>query len=292
MSADAGPRPDPPVGWPPAPCPHPTAPGTRIVLAHRGARALAPENTLAALRAAARAGARWVEIDVDVIGDGTVIVIHDSSLDRTTDRTGSYYRLRAADLPAIDAGSWFRAEDGSRPFAGEGLPTLADALDVVAQTAMSVNVELKSCQAGAAACRRLVDDVAAQLDALAERAPASQALVSSFNPLLLERMGRRRPEAALALLTGAGSLDDDWRSRAEMLGARAVHPAQAGLDRERVEEMRALGYGVNVWTVNTRERAVELFDWGATGIFTDRVHELGGLGDGGDRAAETAADKR
>lgn len=157
---------------------------------------------------------------------------------------------------------------------------------------MSVNVELKSCQAGAAACRRLVDDVAAQLDALAERAPASQALVSSFNPLLLDRMGRRRPGTALALLTGPGSLGDDWRSRVEMLGARAVHPAQAGLSRDRVEEIRALGYGVNVWTVNTRERAVELFDWGATGIFTDRVHELGGLGDGGDRAAETAADKR
>ena len=96
-----GPRPDAPAGWAPAPCPHPTPPGTRIVFAHRGARALAPENTPAALRAAARAGARWVEIDVDVIGDGTVIVIHDSRLDRTTDRTGSYYRLRAADLPCL-----------------------------------------------------------------------------------------------------------------------------------------------------------------------------------------------
>lgn len=286
-----GPRPDAPVGWAPAPCPHPTPPGARIVLAHRGACALAPENTPAALRAAARAGARWVEIDVDVIGDGTVIVIHDSHLDRTTDRTGSYYRLRAADLPAIDAGSWFRAGDGSRPFAGERLPTLAEALDVVAETAMSVNVELKSCQAGAAACRRLVDDVAAQLDALAERAPASQALVSSFNPLLLDRMGRRRPGTALALLTRAGALDD-WRSRVEMLGARAVHPAQAGLSRDRVEEIRALGYGVNVWTVNTRERAVELFDWGATGIFTDRVHELGELGGADGRTAETIVDKR
>ena len=100
-----GPHPNPPAGWTPAPCPHPTLPGARIVLAHRGARALAPENTLAALRAAARAGARWVEIDVDVIGDGTVIVIHDSSLDRTTDRTGPYYRLRAADLPGINADS-------------------------------------------------------------------------------------------------------------------------------------------------------------------------------------------
>ena len=100
------------------------------------------------------------------------------------------------------------------------------------------------------------------------------------------------PGTALALLTGPGALGDDWRSRVEMLGARAVHPAQAGLSRDRVEEIRALGYGVNVWTVNTRERAVELFDWGATGVFTDRVHELGGLDGGGDRAAETTAGKR
>lgn len=311
----------------------PVPPGTRTVLAHRGASALAPENTLAAYRLAADHGARWVELDVDVISDGTIIVIHDSRLDRTTNRTGPYYGLTAADLPTIDAGSWFHAPAASTvtgrtaegqappapvpprvpnsptpsspapvspgpvpaspgPFAGEPLPTLAQALELLGARGVGVNVELKSCQAGAAACRRLVDDVAAQLDALAERAPASQALVSSFNPLLLDRMGRRRPGTALALLTGPGSLGDDWRSRVEMLGARAVHPAQAGLSRDRVEEIRALGYGVNAWTVNTRERAVELFDWGATGVFTDRVHEFGGLDGGGDRAAETTAGKR
>ena len=93
-----------PIAFQPLAHPHPVPAGTRLVLAHRGASALAPENTLAAFRAAADAGARWIELDVDVLGDGTLIVIHDSLLERTTNRTGPYYDLTAADLPALRAG--------------------------------------------------------------------------------------------------------------------------------------------------------------------------------------------
>ena len=177
------------AAYPPAPCPCPVPGGSRTVFAHRGASALAPENTLAAFRRAGEVGAAWVELDVDVISDGTVIVIHDSSLDRTTSSSGSYYDLTATNLPALDAGSWFTAADGSHPFAGEPVPTLRAALEVVAEAGMGVNVELKSCEAGAGASRRLVDGVAVLLDEYAE----------------------------------------------------------------------------------------ELFSWGVTGIFTDRVHELGSL---------------
>ena len=291
----------------------PVPPGTRTVLAHRGASALAPENTLAAYRLAADHGARWVELDVDVISDGTIIVIHDSRLDRTTNRTGPYYGLTAADLPTIDAGSWFHAPAASTatgrtaegqappapvpprvpnsptpvpltpvpaspsPFAGEPLPTLAQALELLGARGVGVNVELKSCQAGATACRWLVDGVAEILDAHARAFPGCEVLVSSFNPVLLDRMGARRPLTRRALLVERGLLLDDWRSYAEMLGVEAVNPADAGLERGRVEEIRSLGYGVNVWTVNSRRRAEELFEWGVTGVFTDRVHELGDL---------------
>lgn len=308
-----------PTAFQPLVRPHPVPAGTRLVLAHRGASALAPENTLAAFRAAAGAGARWIELDVDVLGDGTLIVIHDSLLDRTTNRTGPYYDLTAADLPALDAGSWFTPErpsvgdpgpegaapgstgadgapgtapDGApgagaapapapipntTPFAGEGVPTLPAVLDLAARRHLNVNIELKSCQAGATACSLLVDGVAELIDEQARRAPDCEVLVSSFNPLLLERMGRRRPGTPLAILTRVGLLGDDWRSYAEMLGVRAINPASTGLERPRVEEIRALGYGVNVWTVNNRARAEELFTWGATGIFTDRIHEFGDL---------------
>ena len=307
-SATGGPAAFAPPG-PSAPVP----PGTRTVLAHRGASALAPENTLAAYRLAADHGARWVELDVDVISDGTIIVIHDSRLDRTTNRTGPYYGLTAADLPTIDAGSWFHAPAASTltgrtaegqappapvpprvpnsptpvpltpvpaspsPFAGEPLPTLAQALELLGARGVGVNVELKSCQAGATACRWLVDGVAELLDAHARAFPGCEVLVSSFNPVLLDRMGARRPLTRRALLVERGLLLDDWRSYAEILGVEAVNPADAGLERGRVEEIRSLGYGVNVWTVNSRRRAEELFEWGVTGVFTDRVHELGDL---------------
>ncbi|AVM62100.1 glycerophosphodiester phosphodiesterase family protein [Actinomyces sp. oral taxon 897] len=296
-SATGGPAAFAPTG-PSAPVP----PGTRTVLAHRGASALAPENTLAAYRLAADHGARWVELDVDVISDGTIIVIHDSRLDRTTNRTGPYYGLTAADLPTIDAGSWFHAPAASTatgrtaagqappapvpltpvpaspsPFAGEPLPTLAQALELLGARGLGVNVELKSCQAGATACRWLVDGVAEILDEHARAFPGCEVLVSSFNPVLLDRMGARRPLTRRALLVERGLLLDDWRSYAEILGVEAVNPADAGLERGRVEEIRSLGYGVNVWTVNSRRRAEELFEWGVTGVFTDRVHELGDL---------------
>ncbi len=265
------------TAYPPADCLRPTPVGERTVLAHRGACALAPENTLAAFDLAGSHGASWVELDVDVIADGTVIVIHDSSLERTTNRAGSYYDLVADDLARIDAGAWFQAPDGTRPFQGEPLPTLADSLAAIRKHQMGVNVEIKSCEAGAAACKRLVDGVAGLLDQHAELG-GGQVLVSSFNPLLLERMARRRQGTRLALLTETGLLLDDWRSYVEQLGAEAVNPADKGLERARVEEIRALGYGVNVWTVNSRQRAEELFGWGVTGVFTDRVHELADLG--------------
>lgn len=270
-----------PAVLPPASCPRPVEPGARTLLAHRGASALAPENTLAAFRLTGEVGARWVELDVDVIGDGTPIVIHDSTLDRTTNRSGSYYDLTVDDLAGIDAGSWFEV-DGRRPFAGERLPTLAAALEVVARTGLGVNVEMKSCRAGAVARARLVDGVAELLDEHARRwagrAPAAggaPVLVSSFDLGLLERVARRRPGTDLAVLTHA--LDGRWRSRAQRVGAVAVNPGAQGLERRQVEEVRALGYGVNVWTVNSPSRAAELFSWGVTGVFTDRVHALAPL---------------
>ncbi|WP_082181137.1 glycerophosphodiester phosphodiesterase family protein [Actinomyces timonensis] len=238
---------------------------------------LAPENTLSSIRQAARAGATWVEIDVDVLGDGTPIVIHDSSLDRTTNRSGPYDHLSQADLHGIDAGSWFIAEDGSRPYSGEPLPTLGQVLEMVAAEGLSVNVEMKPCEAGARVCAELVDAVARHLDQFAATAPGSQAVASSFNPLLLDRLGRRRPATRLALLMAAGMPTGAWRSYAEMLGVEAINPADEGLERALVEEIRALGYGVNVWTINSPQRAEELFSWGVSGIFTDRIHEFGHL---------------
>ena len=84
------------------------------IIAHRGMSSLAPENTLSAFRLCAAHGVSWFEFDCDVLADGTAVVIHDATLDRTTNQTGDYRALATADLAGIDAGSWFGAG-----FAGE-----------------------------------------------------------------------------------------------------------------------------------------------------------------------------
>ena len=84
-------------------------------------------------------GLNWIETDVDILGDGTAIICHDTTLDRTTNKTGGYYELTAKDLPSIDAGSWFSPE-----FAGEPLPTLHQLVDFMNETGLNANIEIKS----------------------------------------------------------------------------------------------------------------------------------------------------
>ena len=130
----------------------------RRIFAHRGLNRVAPENSLAAFEKTADAGLTWIETDVDILGDGTPIVIHDTSLDRTTNRSGSYYGLEKADLASIDAGSWFSPE-----FAGQPLPTLEQLIELLNRRGLNANIEIKSNEAGGAMSMRLIDSI---LDAL------------------------------------------------------------------------------------------------------------------------------
>lgn len=234
--------------------------------AHRGLSSLAPENTLAAVRAAAEHGLSWIEVDLDVLADGTVVVLHDSTLDRTTNRSGRYDALTAADLEGIDAGAWFAPR-----FAGEPLPTLPALLETVRAAGLNVNLELKSNEAGGARSLLLIEQVAARLGALK---PGIEVLVSSFNHLLLHLFKQRAPQVPVACLYQTATLHEDWRSTMELTGAEHIHLEDAGLRREAVAAAREAGYGVSVWTVNSRARANELLNWGVTGIFSDLAHEM------------------
>lgn len=236
------------------------------VIAHRGMSSLAPENTLAAFRLCAEHGVRWFEFDCDVLADGTVVVLHDSTLDRTTDHTGGYHHLVAADLAGIDAGSWF-----SPRFAGERLPTLPQVIALMNELGLDANLELKSSGAGAAHARRLLDAVARDLAALD---PAREVLVSSFNPVLLAEFHRLAPAWPVACLFEDRWWAGMWRSIADLLDACAIHPELEGLTATRVRRIRDSGRDVNVWTVNSVDRAEELFGWGVTGIFTDIAQDL------------------
>ena len=237
----------------------------KTIFAHRGASAIAPENTMAAFKKAVEAGATWIETDVDVLKDGTPILIHDSSLDRTTNRSGSYYDLTVSDLDDIDAGSWFSPE-----FAGERIPTLAQLVAFMNETGLNANIEIKSSEAGAQMSLQLVDAILKELEAL----DGPQVIISSFNHVLLKIFKDKAPQYSVGALFVAENLWDDWKSILELVGADYIHPDDSTLTRAQVQAFREAGYGVNVWTVNSPARANELFNWGVTGIFTDVAHQM------------------
>lgn len=260
------------------------------VWAHRGARSAAPENTMAAARAALAQGAYGWELDVHLTLDGEVIVTHDHGLRRVTDiavRPGMpprkdhvVDRLTLAQVRSLDAGSWFARRDSFgtvaggevdagqlAAFAGESIPTLAEALSFAGEAGLAVNVEIKDMLGG--------DDdglVRAVIELIRASGISSQVLVSSFRPASLELFRALCPEVPVGLLLDENALrasTAEILSRLRELGAAALHPSIKGLYPGRIAELREAGFAVNVYTVNREEDIVRLAREGATGIITD-----------------------
>lgn len=246
----------------------PARPRPRVprLIAHRGMSALAPENTLPAFRACLDYGVEWFEFDCDILGDATVVAIHDPTVDRTTDRRGSLSDLTVADLDRIDAGSWFAPQ-----FAGVRIPTLAQVVDLINETGLNANLEIKAVPRTGKNSRLLVDGIASELNRLH---PDREVLVSSFNPVLLKAFRRRAPHFPVATVFESRTLAKLWRVNAAHVGASALHPSNRTVTKDHVAAYRATGRHVNVWTVNNVERARELVSWGVTGLITDIAHEF------------------
>ena len=182
------------------------------VQAHRGASAIAPENTLAAFRAAAEQGAKWVELDVALLSDGTLVVIHDDSVDRTTSGKGSLGDLTAADLIDLDAGTWF-----DPAFASERLPTLDQVIALLGELGLSANVEIKQHPHH----RSLDQLIAAVRAAIATRRPETQIMISSFDPACLKAMAALEPGLEMAMLWVEPP--NDWEAQLAAIPARTIH---------------------------------------------------------------------
>lgn len=231
------------------------------IFAHRGASGSAPENTMAAFVKAYDHGARWFEFDVDIMGDGTLLVMHDDTLDRTTNGTGSYANLGFADLRKLDAGAWF-----SPTYRFERVPECASVIEFANAHHMGMNLEIKPNMVSEEVRQQLVESVAVATDAVADK---SRFIVSSFDGRLLFALKELRPTLDFAWLVDPDVPQTHWSNGAVKLGAKAVHPGIEGLTRDEVQELRDLGFDVNVWTVNDVKQARELTSWGVTGIFTD-----------------------
>jgi glycerophosphoryl diester phosphodiesterase len=237
--------------------------GKPLNLGHRGASAAAPANTLAAFRLALELGADGFELDVQLTADNELVVIHDYSVDHTTDGSGLVRQKTLAELKKLDAGVRFAPR-----FAGERIPTLREVFDMAGKGPF-INVEIKTASPrGNGLEPRLIA-------LIREFGLGERLVVSSFNPFALWRMRRLAPDLKLALLYAddlPAYLRDRWL--AFLSHPNALNPKYTMATEEHVRWAQAHGYGLYVWTVDGEAEMRRLAALGVTGIITNRPDVL------------------
>lgn len=228
-------------------------------MGHRGAMALAPENTLPAMDAAARAGCTWVEVDVMLSRDGVPVLHHDHALRRTAGDRRKVEAVSAAELARVDVGRRF-----GPGFAGVTVPSLAEALGRMAELGLMANLEIKPALGAA---QRTTEAVIEVVEACwpADRPPP---LLSSFRRKCLKVARRRRGDWPRALLVD--HVPEDWHRRLEALQCVALHASRRHLTEHRAAAVRHAGFALAVYTVNDTVTAQGLRRWGVDCIITDR----------------------
>lgn len=228
------------------------------VIGHRGAAGHAPENTLAGFRKAAALGAAWVEFDVALTGDDVPVLMHDETLKRTTDGAGKLAETPYRQVAALDAGAWFGAE-----FAGETVPGLVEAIELLAGLSLSAVVEIKPTAGRAHETGTIAARIVAEHWTNAQQAP----VIASFETAALAAAR----EAAPAIPRGFGlrRMRRDWHEQAAALGCRSIHCNHRMLTARRARRFRDAGYRLLAYTVNDAKRALKLFDWGVDAVFSD-----------------------
>lgn len=214
-----------------------------LCIGHRGSKGTLPENTLPSFEQAIKVGCEWVELDVYQV-EGELLVIHDKSVDRTTDGKGLVSELSFDEIRALDAGG------------GHSVPTLQEVINLVDRRCR-INIELKGPNTG-----KPVSGLLGRY-CLSEWTP-SDFLLSSFNHRELEQADPLYPRGVLFVKL----LPDTWE-RAERLGAWSVNFDKGDVSRALVEEAHSRGYKVLVYTVNSNTDILRMIDHGVDGIFSD-----------------------
>ena len=229
-----------------------------IIFAHRGDFAHAPENTLPSFQQALQKGADGVELDAKLTSDGHVIVIHDSTVDRTTDGKGRVTSLTLEAIRKLDAGRWFNEK-----FAGTKVPLLEEVFEMVGTDKM-INIELTNYSSPR-------DGLVVKVCELIKRHNNhSQILFSSFFSSNLKIAAQTLPEIPRGLLAMPGWVGLWARSFGFMFGDyQALHPHISNASREQMQRAHRLKRRVHVWTANTPEEINRLKEWGVDGIITD-----------------------
>jgi glycerophosphoryl diester phosphodiesterase len=234
-----------------------------LVTAHRGFSGRAPENTLAAFRAAIAAGCDMIELDVHLSRDKRLVVIHDDTLKRTTDGRGEVADRSLRELRQLDAGAWFASG-----FAGERIPTLEEVL-ALARSRIGLNIELKNGPALPYTMEALADRAWDEVSRLGMR---DQVLFSSFAPAAIDRILAHDAAQPVALITSR-----PWRTPEEASPDRRYPRLNClfrRLDAGNVALAHAAGIRVQAWTVNTRPAMQRLIALGIDGIISNHPDRL------------------
>lgn len=251
----------------------PVAGGGVANIAHRGASAYAPENTLAAVRKAIARDADLVEVDVQRTRDGALVLMHDLTLERTTDAATvlpgrAPWRvadLTLAEISRLDAGSWFGPE-----FAGERVPTLEEALAVLGLSELGILVELKR----PGLYPGVVADVAAAVRHGVRRpdgtASVGDLIVQSFDHAAVRDLKRIQPATTVGALGSPAA----WRLPELGRWADQVNPHHRLVDRAYVDRVHAAGMACHVWTVNTAGAMRHALRLGVDGVITNHPDTL------------------
>lgn len=258
--------------------------GGFLDVAHRGARSLAPENTLIAGRRAFDSGARMWEIDVRMSRDGELVVIHDATLERTSDVKERFpgrmpwnvHDFTLDELKSLNFGSWFETEDPFRQisagmvsraeldrYSSVRMPTLREALEFTLGNDWLVNIEIKDLEDGA--WHNEIAELTARL--VCSMSAAGSVILSSFNPDYLARVKKTDKNLRTGVLVD--HIPEDPGVLMRSLDAFTFHPALQDFPTETVRRLVDSGFGVLVWVVNDEDTAGKLMRSGVSGMFTD-----------------------
>jgi glycerophosphoryl diester phosphodiesterase len=234
------------------------------IIAHRGGGTLAPENSLAAIRYGHAHGFRGVEFDVMLARDQVPVLMHDDTLERTTNGSGGLADKSAEELERLDAGAWRDAR-----YAGEPVPRFEAAARLCIELKLFVNVEIKPYAPGGAETAARTGRIAATATRDYWRGAAVPPLLSSFSGIALQAALAAAPELPRAHLFD--EVPPDWRLKLENLDCVALHCNAKKLDAELAAAVKRAGYALMCWTVNDLTLAERLYSWGVDAICTDRL---------------------
>jgi glycerophosphoryl diester phosphodiesterase len=234
-----------------------------MVIAHRGFSGAAPENTLAAFQKGIEIGSDMIELDVHLSRDGKIVVIHDETLERTTNGKGMVADQTLQELKRLVAGSSF-----GPAFAGEKIPTLKEVLDL-AKGRVLVNIEIKNPTHQRYSITELAEKTLREVE---KAGMIDKVIFSSFNPAPLEWIEKKEPRAQTAFL-----FHRPWNSLRDIPGSQeysVLNLRNIHLTREKVAELKKAGKRVNVYTVNPEEEIRKFVAWGVDGIITNYPDRL------------------